>query len=153
MSKTNQCRGLFGLYKAQRDGVSFKPGAKDGSIPTHPVVWCPDIPELGKDGVTDLCYKWLTVRRILVDRMNVGVGSIRRDDEKEHKYTFGIPGAGDLLGILPTGIHFEVECKQGKGGRLSEKQQERQRKVLTPGGMYVIVHGIPEMEYYFKGII
>lgn len=146
-SATNKNARIFGLYQAERDGTKFKPGAKDGSIPTHPVVPCPDMPEAA---VLCQCMAWLKRHRIMADRMNVGAGHL---EDRKQFHTYGIPGAGDIMGILPTGIHFEVECKRGRGGRLSEKQQERQKKVLTTNGVYVIVHGIPELELKFKGLI
>jgi len=138
---------LFELYRAERDGVTFRPGAKDGSIPTHPVVPFPDIPE---SQVLSDCLAYLRARRIVCDRMNVGAGHLEGRDQF---HTYGIPGAGDIMGLLRDGKHFEIECKRGKGGRLSKKQQERQEKVLQSNGVYVIVHGIPELEYYFKGLI
>lgn len=148
MSKaTNKNARIFNLYQAERDGTKFRPGAKDGSIPTHPVVPCDDVLEAN---VLTQCILWLRKHQIMCDRMNVGAGHL---EDRRQFHTYGIPGAGDIMGILPNGIHFEVECKRGKGGKLSEKQQERQKKVLTTNGVYVIVHGLPEMEYYFKGLI
>lgn len=144
-SKQNKNARLYDLYQAEREGVPFRPGAKDGSIPTHPVVPCPDIPEQGNSGVQDLCDKWLTRRRIMHDlhECDVGPGGA----------LYGIKGAGDIIGVLRGGRHFEIECKRGRGGRLSKKQQERQEKVLQSNGIYVIVHGIPELEHYFKGLL
>ena len=147
MSKTNVCNGLFGLYQAQKHGTSFKPGAKDGSVPTHPVVPCEDLPEAS---VLTQCVSWLRVHRVMCDRCNVGAGHL---EGEARFHVYGIPGAGDIIGVLPNGAHFEVECKRGKGGRLSKKQQERQEKVLTNNAYYFIVHGVNEMEHYFKGLV
>ncbi|KKK92188.1 hypothetical protein LCGC14_2705410, partial [marine sediment metagenome] len=65
---------------------------------------------------------------------------------------YGIKGAGDIIGVL-SGVHFEVECKKGKGGRLSVNQQKRMRDVRAAGGVYQVVHGIPEMGHYFEGLL
>ncbi len=64
--------------------------------------------------------------------------------------SYGIKGAGDVVGLTPRGIHLEVECKAGSGGRLSKEQQERQEKIQENMGLYFVVHGLAELEYYFK---
>ena len=66
------------------------------------------------------------------------------------KVRVGIIGAGDIIGILPNGRHFEIEVKAGRGGRLSKKQQERQAKVCQALGVYIVVHGLPELEHYME---
>ena len=139
--------GIFGVYQAEKSGKRFKSGAKDGSIPTHPVVPCDDLPEAE---VLKQCLKWLRSKRgVLADRLNVGAGHL---EGTERFHTYGIPGAGDIIGSLPNGRHFEIECKAGKGGRLSKKQQKRREKVLASNGIYVTVHSVNELEYYWKRI-
>jgi hypothetical protein len=150
-ARPRQTENLYRLYASTRDNTPFKSGAKDGSIPTHPVVPCPDIKETGKNGVTKQCCDWLKVRRILHKRRNVGAGSI--DGNPDRFYSYGTKGAADIWGILPNGRHFEIETKAGKGGRLSKDQQDFRKEILTTEAIYVIVHGIPELEYYFKGLI
>jgi hypothetical protein len=66
---------------------------------------------------------------------------------------YGIKGAGDIIGVLSTGRHFEVEVKKGKGGRLSKDQQKRMDGVHYAGGYYFVVHGIEELEFYMRGLI
>ena len=131
-------------YEATKAGVWPKRGAKDGSIPTHPVVPCPDLPEEGKGGVKDLCYKWLRARRILCNKHACG---------KKDGRLYGIKNSGDIHGFLPDGRGFEVECKKGKGGKLSEGQQERMVDVRATGGVYLVVHGVEELKHYFEGLI
>ena len=58
---------------------------------------------------------------------------------------YGIVGAGDIIGILPGGRHFEVETKAGKGGTLSSDQIERRRIVTEAGGLYIVVHSGEEL--------
>ena len=120
--------------------------ARDGSIPTHPVV---PVPELAERDVLKDCLKWLRAHRIFSDRHDCGTGNISGAGIA----TYGIKGAGDIIGILPSGIHFEIECKRGKGGRLSAGQQERMAKVRVTGGVYLVVHGVNELEYLMRGLI
>ncbi len=132
-------------YAHAKAGTKPSRGAKDGSIATRPVVPCPDLPELGKGGVQDLCYNWLKARRVFCNTHACGSGPGHA--------IYGIKHSGDIHGILPDGRHFEIECKRGKGGRLKAGQQEREIAVWVAGGLYYTVHGIPEMEHYFEGLI
>ena len=117
--------------------------AKDGSIPTYPVV--PVLSHLTEKEVLHQCMMWLKHHKIFCNRMNNGTFELGG-----RWHTYGIKGAGDIIGMLPvSGWHFEVECKKGKGGRLSEAQQKRMRDVRAAGGIYYVVHGVPELEYYF----
>lgn len=131
-------------YTATKTGTKPKHGAKDGSIPTHSVVQCPDLPEEGDGGVKDLCYKWLISRRFLCNKHACG----RKDG-----VLYGIKHSGDIHGYLHDGRGFEIECKRGRGGKLSKGQQERMLAVRKAGGAYVVVHGVPEINYYFEGLI
>ncbi|KKL90313.1 hypothetical protein LCGC14_1905900, partial [marine sediment metagenome] len=129
------------VYTAAKTGTRPKHQTKDGSILTHPVVLCPDLPERE---VLKQCLAWLQAHRVFCDRHDCGSGPGHA--------RYGIKGAGDIIGVL-SGVHFEVECKKGKGGRLSVDQQKRMRDVRAAGGVYEVVHGVPEMEYYFKGLV
>jgi hypothetical protein len=131
-------------YEAAKQGTKPKRRAKDGSIPTHPVVPCPDLPEEGEGGVKDLCYKWLIARRVLCNKH----ACCRKDGK-----LYGIKHSGDIHGYLPDGRGFEIECKRGKGGRLSKGQQERMQAVRATGGVYEVVHGVPELEHCFRGLL
>ena len=130
------------LYTAAKTGTRPKRGAKDRSIPTHPVVPCPDLPE---QEVLKQCLAWLRARRVFCDRHDCGSGPGHA--------RYGIKGAGDIIGVFDGGRHFEVEVKKGKGGRLSADQQKRMHDVRNAGGVYAVIHGIAEMEYYFRGLI
>ena len=141
-TRTQKLAEAHTVYVAEKHGTTPKRGAKDGSILTHPVVPCPDLPEAE---VLKWCLKWLRARRVFCDRHDCGSGPGHA--------RYGIKGAGDIIGILAGGTHFEIECKKGKGGRLSRAQQERMVAVHDAGGVYEVVHGVPEMEYYFRGLI
>jgi hypothetical protein len=115
-------------------------GRMDGGVGTKPTVLCENVLE---SEVLKACMGWLKARQILCDRNNTGMGDIAGDGRK---FRYGIKGAGDILGCLPNGKHFEIECKRGKGGTQSLDQQKRMKNVRANNGIYLIVHGINELE-------
>lgn len=117
--------------------------AKDGSIPTHPVVPVPDVLEYK---VQDECCKWLKEHRIFHNPHDCGSGDIAGAGQAR----YGIKDAGDIIGVLPNGIHFEIETKRGRGGRLSKGQQDRMRDVRANNGIYLVCHGMAELEHWFR---
>lgn len=127
------------VYQAAKTGTRPKHRTKDGSIPTHPVVSCPDLPERE---VLKQCLAWLRSHRVFCDRHDCGSGPGHA--------RYGIKGAGDIIGILFDGTHFEVECKKGKGGRLSTEQSVRMVNVRHTGGEYWVCHGVEELAHYFQ---
>lgn len=143
-TKTQKLAEAHTLYTAAKKGQKPKRGAADGSVPTHPVVPCPDLPEEGEAGVKDLCHKWLIARRILCNKHACG---------RKGGVLYGIKDSGDEHGYLHDGRGFELEYKRGRGGKLSEGQQERMLAVRKTDGLYFVIHGIPEMEHYFEGLI
>ena len=135
---------LFTAYKCIKGNKPVKRhGTKDGSIPTHPIIVVPEYPE---SEVLKFCLVWLRKHGILCNRNNVGAGEMGASGY----YSYGIRGAGDIIGLLSNGTHFEIECKAGKGGRLSLAQQKRMRNIRDNNGLYFVVHGIEELEYYFE---
>ena len=146
-SKAQKCNDLFDAFKAVREGKKVKrSGTKDGSIATHPVV--PVLPLLEAQ-VLKQCLKWLKIKGILCNRNNVGSGQMGESGF----YSYGIKNAGDIVGLLPSGQHFELEIKKGNGGRLSIGQQKRMKDIEKNNGLYFVVHGLPELEYYFAELI
>ena len=126
-----------------REGKKVKrSGTKDGSIATHPVV---PVLLLLEAEVLKKCLKWLKAHGVLCNRNNVGSGQVGTSGF----YSFGIKNAGDIVGLLPTGKHFEIECKRGKGGRLSAGQQKRMKDIRKNNGLYFIIHGVQELQYNF----
>lgn len=123
-------------------------GAKDGSIATHPVVPCPDVVE---SIVKVECIKWLREHHIFCNGHDCGSGDIVGAGQA----TYGIMYSGDIHGILREdhGRHFEIECKRGRGGRLSAGQRKRMKQVRDNNGLYFVIHGVPELEFYFKRYI
>jgi len=148
MKRRTKAQRFQDYYSAFHDIVSGQPvkrkRAKDGSVPHHPVVPCPDLPERE---VLAQVLRWLKVHHIFHDRHDCGAGDFG------HGFaSYGIKNAGDIIGILPGGRHLEIEVKRGKGGRLSKGQQDRARDVGLAGGLYIVVSGIPELEYYLGNI-
>lgn len=141
-TKSQKIKDYFDAFKCiQGDKKVKREGTKDGSIPTHPVV---PVPDLSESQVLILCKEWLQKHGILCDRNNVGAGQMGTSGY----YSYGIKDAGDLLDLLPNGIHYELECKRGNGGRLSLGQQKRMRQIRENNGIFLIIHGIQELEYY-----
>ncbi len=137
--------GVVKMIHAKEAGEKFKPGRKDGGIPTKPVVPCPDIPERE---VLKECISWLKRHRVGAKRMNVT--AIDLDGKGVRPY--GIPGSGDILCCVQ-GLYVEVECKRGRGGVLSLNQQKHFDWVLDHGGIYIIAHGVEELEHFMLPII
>ncbi len=131
------------VYVAAKTGTRPQQRTKDGAIPTHPVVSVNKGRSEAKVQVE--CMKWLTTRRVFHNRHDCGSG---------HGHAiYGIKGAGDIIGILPSGVHFEIEFKRGGGGRLSAGQQKRMADVRAAGGEYWVIHGLAEMVYYMGGLV
>ena len=119
-------------------------GAKNGSIRTHPVV--PVDPKKLEHEVLADCLAWLKKHHVFCNRHDSG--SFQND--RGQWGTYGIKGAGDIMGMLKhhNGKHFEIETKRGSGGTLSVGQQKRMKRVRDHGGLYFVVHGMEELEHY-----
>ena len=117
-------------------------GTKDGSIRTHPMVPV-DSKKLEYEVKAD-CIEWLRKRHIFCN--SHGCGSFINEHGQQRMY--GIVNSGDIHGLNKQGIHFELETKRGSGGRLSKGQQKRKQKIQKNNGIYLIIHGWQELEYY-----
>ncbi len=137
--------GIVKMIRAKKAGIPYKPGRKDGGIATKPVVPCPDILEAE---VLKECISWLKRHRVGVQRMNVTAIDIDGAGIRQ----YGIKGAGDLL-CAYRGQYIEVECKRGRGGVLSLDQQKHRDWVHLYDSIYLIIHGVPELEYFMLPII
>lgn len=147
-TKAQKLKDCYDAFKCIREDKKVKrEGTKDGSIATHPVIDIP-ITKPEKFVLAD-CLTWLRQHNILCNRNNVGAGEMGASGY----YSYGIRGAGDIIGLLKTGQHFEIECKRGNGGRLSLEQQKRMKQIRENNGLYFVVHGLEELEHYFKGLI
>ena len=90
------------------------------------------------------CLKWLHARGIFAWRNNTGTAWIG-----EQPVTFGYPGSGDILGILPDGRLLAVECKSPTGTQ-SAKQKEFQAKIEANHGVYILARNVGELERWLK---
>ena len=144
-TKADKFDDLADVIKCINEGKKVKriKRYKDGSIPTKPVIPCPNAPE--KD-ILKQCLEWLKKQGIKADRHDAGTFQNSRGQWG----TYGIKGAGDLIGLLPSGRHFEIECKAGKGGKLSKGQQKRQHDINENNGIYLIVHSLLELQVLWK---
>jgi len=145
-TKKQKLDNCYEVYHHAKHGTQPGRKARDGSIPTHPVV---PVPELAESDVLKGCLKWLRAHRIFHNRHDCGSGDLVGAGQAR----YGIKHAGDIIGILPDGRHLEVECKKGKGGRLSVGQQKRMTDVRATKGVYLVCHGMAELGFLMKGLI
>ena len=146
-TKKQKLDNCYEAYHHAKHGTRPTRKARDGSIPTHPVVSVS--PHKFEHMVLADCMKWLKSHRIFHDRHDCGGGNVSGAG-----YTiYGIKYSGDIHGILPNGIHFEIETKRGNGGRQSAGQQKRMADVRATNGVYLVVHGVLELEFLMKGLI
>ncbi|KKN26366.1 hypothetical protein LCGC14_0875510 [marine sediment metagenome] len=118
-------------------------GAKDGSIRTHSAV--PVDPKKLECEVLADCLSWLKKHHVFCNRHDSG--SFQNDCGQWG--TYGIKGAGDIVGIIGSfGTHFEIECKRGSGGKLDIGQQKRMKNIHANSGLYFVVHGVQELEHF-----
>ena len=148
-TKLQKYNDLANAYHQIRRGEPVKRiGAKDGSIRTHSVV--PVDPKKLERMVLAECLLWLKRHHVMCNRHDSG------SFQNEHGQwgTYGIKGAGDIIGMVGEyGTHLEIECKRGSGGRLDVGQQKRQKDVNHANGIYYVVHGVEELEHYLGVII
>ena len=147
-TRAQQYNDLDNAVKKINSGKNVKRiGLRDGSIATKPVVPVAPLPE--KTVLSD-CLEWLRRHHIFCNRHDAGTFQ----NDRGQWGAYGIKGAGDIIGILHSnayyGVHFEVECKRGQGGRLSIEQQKRMKGVQDSGGLYFVVHGWQELEHYME---
>jgi len=133
--------GIASAYHQLKAGG--RPRPVTSGVQTHPTIPMPPLPE---SEVLTECLDWLKKHRIMADRNNVGAGTLGA----KGYFKYGIKGGGDIIGLLPNGKHFEIECKHGKGGRLSVEQVNRQIAIRGNGGLYFVVHGLTELQFLMK---
>ena len=96
------------------------------------------IPE---SAVLSQCLAWLHVRGIFAWRNNIGAAKT----EDGRFVRFGIPGASDIIGVLPGGRFLAVECKRSTGGRVSDQQKAFLEKIEKAGGLAVIATSLEDL--------
>lgn len=146
-TKAQKCNDLANAIGQIRKGEKVKRiGHKDGSIVTHSVVPV-DSKKLEHQVVFE-CLNWLKRLRVFCNRHDAGTFQ----NERGQWGTYGIKNSGDIHGILKhhDGKYFEIECKHGKGGRLSVGQQKRMKEVRDNNALYFVCHGVEELEFFMR---
>ncbi|MCK5615853.1 hypothetical protein KAR91_79045 [Candidatus Pacearchaeota archaeon] len=142
-TKLQKYNDLANAIGQMRKGEPVKRiGTKDGSIRTHSVV--PVDPKKLEHEVLADCLSWLKKHHVFCNRHDAGTFQ----NDRGQWGTYGIISAGDIIGIGPHGIHFEIECKRGSGGTLSVGQQKRMKQVRSHNGLYFVCHGIEELKRF-----
>jgi len=72
-------------------------------------------------------------------KMNSGQGGYRASSQSKK-------GIADILGVLPGGIHLEIEVKS-KIGKQSPDQFIHQKKIEALGGVYVLARSVKDIEH------
>lgn len=79
------------------------------------------------------CLQYLRLKNICHWRQNTGAVKI-----EERYVQFGEKGVADIIGILPGGKFFAVECKSSTGTQ-TVHQKNFQMNVERSGGVYLII--------------
>lgn len=145
-TKKQKLDNCYEAYHHMKYGTRPTRKARDGSVLTHPVVPVPELPE---SDILEECMGWLIEHRIFCDRHDCGAGNVSGAGYA----IYGIKHSGDIHGILPSGVHLEIECKRGKGGRQSAGQQKRMADVRATNGVYLVCHGVAELEFLMRGLV
>lgn len=100
----------------------------------------------------EIMKAWGAHPALRIWRQNTGVGwfangqPARRKDPGAYPVKFGVPGQGDLSGlILPSGRRLEIECKTVKG-KQSEDQRNFQAMIERFGGLYVLARSVADVD-------
>jgi hypothetical protein len=72
----------------------------------------------------------------------VAAGHLKPNDARFMR--FGIPGQGDITGMLRGGKRLEIECKSDRG-KLRDDQVEFGQAVNGGGGLYIVVRSVDEL--------
>ena len=60
-----------------------------------------------------------------------------------------LKGVGDIVGIMPSGKFFCVECKVSKN-KQSPEQKEFQTNIVKNKGIYILAYSLEDVEFVFK---
>ena len=94
-----------------------------------------------ESAVLSQCMAYLHVRRIFCWRNNTGAAKT----EDGRYVRFGLPGASDIIGIMPDGRFLAVECKRSVGGRLSPQQKVFLDRIREAGGVAVVATSLEDL--------
>jgi len=132
--------GLNLIKQGKTPRVAF-----DGAVPTKPFLPCIDVPESAVDNAVEPLFRRYGC---VMKRLNNGEGKF---EHSPNYGAYGIKGGSDYLGWLKdSGRHIEIELKRGAGGRLSKDQQDRFNDCWDDNAIFVVVHGVPELKWYYE---
>lgn len=93
--------------------------------------------------IHDILAAWGAHPRVRLWRQNTGKGY---PPGSSRLVTFGVPGQGDISGIVaPSGRRLEIECKSARG-RQREDQEMFQRVIERFGGVYVLARSVEDVD-------
>jgi hypothetical protein len=85
--------------------------------------------------VVRACLDYLEIRGIKNTRMNTG---------RRGGVSYGSEGWPDIIGCLPGGRFFAIECKAGRG-KLSPEQVKFQRDIIRQGGLHIVAYRVEDV--------
>jgi hypothetical protein len=95
------------------------------------------------------CLQYLeAVVGCIAERRNVGAMECLKFGQKRAMVTFGRPGQADVYGVLPGGLHFELECKlPGKGARSQPTSEQANwlRRCAKQGAVSLCVTSLEQL--------
>ena len=92
--------------------------------------------------------QYLRLKKCLCYRMNTGAGIFSNANGKQRFVKFGHPGMADILAFTKQSTIW-AECK-GTGGKQSENQKAFQKEVEAYGHIYIVAHGIEDVQSLFE---
>jgi hypothetical protein len=90
--------------------------------------------------VYEILRAWGASSLLRIWRSNTGVAKMG-----DRSVRFGVPGQGDISGLLLNGRRLEIECKTAKGTQ-SDEQKAFQRMIEAFGGLYVLARSLEDFD-------
>jgi len=94
------------------------------------------------------CLSYLRAVDVFCWRQNTGAFKV-----ENRFFRSSMAGVSDILGVLPGGRFLAIECKREKGGRVSDKQQDFIQRVISAGGVALVVHSAEELREKLRGLL
>jgi len=85
----------------------------------------------------------LKLKGVFCWRNNTGATVLGEGDGRRF-VRFGVPGASDILGVLPGGRFFAAEAKVGRN-KPTRSQQDFLNSVSRAGGLAIVFYSIDEL--------
>lgn len=101
--------------------------------------------------VHSILLAWGAVPGLRIWRANAGVGwftngqPARKTDPGAYPVRFGVPGQGDVSGIVDGGRRLEIECKTLRG-RQSAEQIAFQAMIERHFGIYILARSVEDVD-------